>query len=86
MESPSCGLHVYARISPAIITPVREGDRALRASNARFPGAFFGTLAGFADVGESLEDTLVPRGARRGRHHGEGRPSSGARRGRSRAR
>lgn len=56
---PACQLHVYPRISPAIITLVRKGDLALLANNAKFPGAFYSTLAGFADIGESLEETLV---------------------------
>ena len=59
MACPSCGLHIYPRISPAIITLVRKGDLALLASNAKFPGAFYSTLAGFAEIGESLEQTLV---------------------------
>lgn len=59
MACPACGLHVYPRISPAIITLVRKGDLALLASNAKFPGVFYSTLAGFADIGESLEETLV---------------------------
>ncbi len=56
---PACGLRTYPRISPAIITLVRKGDLALLASNAKFPGSFYSTLAGFADIGESLEETLV---------------------------
>ena len=56
---PACALHIYPRISPAIITLVRKGDLALLASNAKFPGAFYSTLAGFADIGESLEETLA---------------------------
>ncbi len=59
MLCPSCGLQIYPRISPAIITLVRKGDLALLASNAKFPGAFYSTLAGFAESGESLEETLV---------------------------
>jgi NAD+ diphosphatase len=59
MLCPSCGLTVYPRISPAIITLVRKGDLALLASNAKFPSAFYSTLAGFAEIGESLEETLV---------------------------
>jgi len=59
MACPKCGLHMYPRISPAIITLVRKGDLALLASNAKFPGVFYSTLAGFADIGESLEETLV---------------------------
>jgi NAD+ diphosphatase len=56
---PRCALHSYPRISPAIITLVRRGGQALLASNAKFPGALYSTLAGFADIGESLEETLV---------------------------
>jgi NAD+ diphosphatase len=59
MACPACGLHIYPRISPAIITLVRKGDLALLGSNAKFPGVFYSTLAGFADIGESLEETLV---------------------------
>jgi NAD+ diphosphatase len=59
MRCPSCGLSTYPRISPAIITLVRKGDLALLASNASFPGAFYSTLAGFADIGESLEETVL---------------------------
>lgn len=59
MGCPACGLHVYPRISPAIITLVRKGDLALLASNAKFPGGFYSTLAGFAEIGESLEETLI---------------------------
>lgn len=59
MACPKCELHVYPRISPAIITLVRKGELALLASNAKFPGVFYSTLAGFADIGESLEQTLL---------------------------
>jgi NAD+ diphosphatase len=55
----SCGLRSYPRISPAIITLVRKGKLALLAHNASFPHGFYSTLAGFADLGESLEETLV---------------------------
>ncbi len=59
MTCPSCGLTQYPRISPAIIVLVRRGDQALLARNAKFPGAFFSTLAGFSEMGESLEETLL---------------------------
>lgn len=59
MVCPSCAIHFYPRISPAIITLVRKGPLALLASNAKFPGIFYSTLAGFAEIGESLEETLV---------------------------
>jgi NAD+ diphosphatase len=59
MECPRCKLQAYPRISPAIITLVRKGELALLATNAKFPGAFYSTLAGFAEIGESLEETLA---------------------------
>lgn len=59
MACPACGLHLYPRISPAIITLVRKGEQALLASNAKFPGVFYSTLAGFSEIGESLEQTLI---------------------------
>lgn len=59
MRCPNCGLSAYPRIAPAIIVLVRKGNQALLARNARFPGAFFSTLAGFAEIGESLEQTLA---------------------------
>lgn len=59
MRCPSCGLTAYPRISPAIIVLVRRGDEALLARNAQFPGSFYSTLAGFSEIGETLEETLV---------------------------
>jgi NAD+ diphosphatase len=59
MLCPKCGLTMYPRIAPAIIVLVRRGKQALLARNAKFPGAFYSTLAGFSEIGESLEETLV---------------------------
>jgi NAD+ diphosphatase len=59
MRCPACGLLAYPRISPAIIVLVRRGDEALLARGTRFPVPFYSTLAGFVEVGESLEETLI---------------------------
>jgi NAD+ diphosphatase len=59
MTCPACGLTAYPRIAPAIIVLVRRGEQALLARNAKFPGAFYSTLAGFSEIGESLEETLA---------------------------
>jgi NAD+ diphosphatase len=56
---PKCALQTYPRISPAIIALVRKGDLGLLASNAKFPAPFYSTVAGFSEIGESLEETLV---------------------------
>jgi NAD+ diphosphatase len=58
MRCPTCGLLAYPRITPAIIVLVRRGDEALLARGARFPLPFYSTLAGFVEVGESLEETV----------------------------
>lgn len=59
MRCPACGLLAYPRIAPAVIVLVRRGDEALLARNARFPLPFFSTLAGFAEIGETLEETVA---------------------------
>jgi NAD+ diphosphatase len=59
MRCPKCGLLAYPRISPAVIVLVRRGDEALLARGARFPVPFYSTLAGFVEIGETLEQTIV---------------------------
>jgi NAD+ diphosphatase len=59
MSCPTCQRVYYPRISPAVIVLVTRGEQALLARNSRFPLPFFSTLAGFSEVGESLEETLV---------------------------
>jgi NAD+ diphosphatase len=59
MKCPSCLLTAYPRIAPAVIVLVTRGDEALLARGARFPRPFYSTLAGFVEVGESLEETVA---------------------------
>jgi NAD+ diphosphatase len=59
MRCPACGLLAYPRIAPAVIVLVRRGAEALLARGARFPLPFFSTLAGFVEIGESLEETVA---------------------------
>jgi NAD+ diphosphatase len=54
---PNCGLSVYPRISPAAIMLVARGPEILLAR--RPGGAFWSTLAGFVEPGETLEQTVV---------------------------
>jgi NAD+ diphosphatase len=58
MRCPACGLTSYPRIAPAVIVLVRRGAEALLARGARFPLPFFSTLAGFVEIGETLEETV----------------------------
>jgi NAD+ diphosphatase len=56
---PDCNSIVFPKISPAIIAAITCGDRILLAHNANFTGGWYSLVAGYADVGESLEETLV---------------------------
>src|SRR5581483_8318299 len=55
----ACGFGSYPRLSPAIIALIERDGRALLARNARFSLPFFSTLAGFIEVGESLEQAVA---------------------------
>ena len=56
---PQCGLRSYPRISPAVIMAVRREDTLLLAHAKRHPAGFFSVLAGFAEPGETLEETVA---------------------------
>jgi NAD+ diphosphatase len=56
---PRCELGAYPRLAPAVIMLVERDGRALLARNARFPRPFFSTLAGFVEVGETLEHAVA---------------------------
>jgi len=56
---PSCGLRAFPRVAPAVIVLVHRGERVLLARAANFPAAFYSTLAGFVEPGESLEECVA---------------------------
>lgn len=56
---PSCGHSCYPRINPCVIAVVVRGDELLLARSHRFTNGMFSALAGFMEVGESAEDTLM---------------------------
>jgi NAD+ diphosphatase len=56
---PACGHHSYPRISPAVIVAVERDGRILLARNARTKMPFHSVLAGFVEVGESLEHCVA---------------------------
>jgi NAD+ diphosphatase len=55
----SCDISFYPRIAPAIIVLIRRGEQALLAHAGRFRAGMYSTLAGFVEMGESLEQTLA---------------------------
>jgi NAD+ diphosphatase len=52
---PACGHVAYPRINPAIIVAVTRGDELLLARSRRSRTGVFSVLAGYVEVGESLE-------------------------------
>jgi len=58
-ECLSCGYQSFPRISPAVIVLVERGNQCLLARSPRFKGEFYSVLAGFAEPGETLEETVA---------------------------
>src|SRR5512133_1054614 len=56
---PSCGNIIYPKISPAVIVAIMCNDRILLAKGANFRGGFYSLVAGYADIGETLEEAVV---------------------------
>lgn len=54
-----CNIVVYPKISPAVIVAIVCRDKILLARNTMFQGGWYSLIAGYADVGESLEGALV---------------------------
>jgi NAD+ diphosphatase len=54
-----CGHGAFPRLSPAVIALVERDGRALLAKNARIKMPFHTVLAGFVEVGESLEEAVA---------------------------
>ncbi|MFA5853063.1 MAG: NAD(+) diphosphatase [Spirochaetales bacterium] len=54
----ACGRAHFPRISPAVIVLVNRGDEILLAHNAKFPTGRHGLIAGFVELGETLEETV----------------------------
>lgn len=54
-----CGNTVYPKISPAIIVAILGRDKILLARGVNFRQGFYSLVAGYADVGESLEEAVA---------------------------
>lgn len=55
---PQCSYEHYVHLHPAVIVLVRDGDRVLLTRKAFWPQGRYGLVAGFVDVGESLEGAV----------------------------
>lgn len=58
-ECPACGLLSFPRLSPAIIVRVSRGRELLLARSPRFQEGMYSVIAGFAEPGETLEETVM---------------------------
>lgn len=56
---PNCHHEVYPTISTAIIVLIRKKDEVLLVHARNFRGTFHGLVAGFLEVGETLEECVV---------------------------
>ena len=56
---PNCNTVVYPKISPAIIVAILSNGKILLARNSNFAGNWYSLIAGYVDVGETLEETVV---------------------------
>lgn len=54
-----CGNIIYPKLSPVVITAVTDGDYILLARGVGFRGSFFSILAGFVEIGETLEQAVA---------------------------
>ena len=57
-QCPSCKFEVYPTISTAIIVLIRKEDSVLLVRARNFRGTFHGLVAGFLEVGETLEECV----------------------------
>lgn len=55
---PACGYDIYPRISTAMIVLIRRGDSILLVRARNFKGTFHGLVAGFLEIGETLEECV----------------------------
>ena len=56
---PKCKNIEYPKISPAIIVAVMDGDRLLLTKNAKGIYKYYALVAGFVEVGETLEQAVA---------------------------
>lgn len=59
MRCANCCNMVYPKISPAVIVGVTNGDKLLMTRYAAGPTKKYALIAGFAEIGETFEETVV---------------------------
>ena len=59
MVCPACRYHQYPRVQPCVITVITRGNEILLAKNAKNKSNMYGLIAGFVEVGETLEEAVA---------------------------
>ncbi|XP_051530507.1 nucleoside diphosphate-linked moiety X motif 13 isoform X1 [Myxocyprinus asiaticus] len=54
----SSGITYYPKMAPVVIVLVSDGSRCLLGRQSMFPAGMYSALAGFCDMGESVEEAL----------------------------
>ena len=57
-KCPECRQEFYPHIAPAIIVRIQKDDSILLVHGRNFRGNFYGLVAGFLEVGETLEECV----------------------------
>ncbi len=57
MRCPVCGQMMFPQIMPAVVVAIRSGDRILLTKYADRETPRYALVAGFVEIGETLEDT-----------------------------
>jgi NAD+ diphosphatase len=55
---PFCQISFFPRISPSIIVLIHNADHLIMARSPHFPPGVYGLIAGFVEVGETIEEAI----------------------------
>jgi NAD+ diphosphatase len=58
-DAGGCGTEHFPRTDPVVIMLAEYGDKVLVGKNVNMPGKIYSALAGFLEVGESIEDAVA---------------------------
>lgn len=70
LQCPACGNEVFPRINPAVIVAVSHGDELILTKYAGREYKKYALIAGFAEFGETIEQTVQREGHGRSRGYG----------------
>ncbi len=59
LKCSDCGHVIYPRLMPAVIVGVINGDSILMTKYANRPMSFYALIAGFTEIGETLEECVA---------------------------